>query len=128
MRDNHSGLPEILHCYQVGNDCFAAVRVTVNDTTKTFEIGLGIESYNCLSKALSLRPFDKMAGVTYRYFHVPSARLDEESGKLYTQLRIEQNSNAKQFEVETTRELTSNLIWFFELKDFASTQHLKELI
>jgi len=106
---------------------FSAIRIVLNEIPKAFEIGVDRRSYDCLAKILSNRPFDSLPSARYRYFHVPSSRIDPESGSFFTQVRIEQGSNAKQCEVEATKDLISNLIWFFELKDFGEAKHLKEL-
>jgi hypothetical protein len=127
MRDNNKGLSEIIEVYSKKGCHFAIIKKEINNITKAFEIGISKKSYLCLLKILSIRPFDNIPGLRYRYFHVPSIRRNSIRDIYYTEIRIEQGKNGKQFEVECTKELISNLIWFFELKDFKLTKHLKEI-
>lgn len=40
-------------------------------------------------------------------------------------VRVEQGRNGKQVETEAPRDLVANLMWFFELKDWAQAEHLR---
>jgi hypothetical protein len=126
MRDNHLGLPELLTAHERGGHYFAEIAVTVNGETRSFEIGLTREAYHSFKAITSLRPFDTMPGLEYRYFFVPSIGRTPDSSMGTTHIRIEQGQNGQEVEVEAPVGLISNLMWFFELKDFSAASHLRE--
>ncbi len=127
MRDNHQGLPEILDAYERDGHYFGVVCVTIEEVSRTFEFGVVPKAYQALKRILNMRPFDKMPGLEYHYFFVPSVQQLDGQFHSLTQIRIEQEDLGKQFDVEASEELVSNLMWFFQMKSFDEASHLRVL-
>jgi hypothetical protein len=128
MRDNSKGLPEIIKVFSSSGNFFAYIKIIIDNIAKVFEIGLNSESFLYLNKMFSVRPFDNRPGIIYKYYFVPSIRHNAKDNKYFSHIFIEQGNNKKQFEIELNKEIISNLKWFFELKDFNGTSHLKEIL
>jgi hypothetical protein len=126
MRDNHDRLPEILQAFERDAAFFATVAVTITGNTRQFEIGLQEDAYRAVKRVLDSRPFDRLPGTAYRYFFVPTVGRTER-GIANADFRIEQGASARQFSFEIPVSLAANLMWFFELKDFAPTSHLRSV-
>jgi len=126
MRDNHDRLPEILEAYERDGAFFATVAVTISGDTRQFEIGLQEDAYSAVKRVLDSRPFDRLPGTAYRYFFVPKVGRTER-GTANADFRIEQGPSGRQFSFEIPVSLAANLMWFFELKDFAPTSHLRSV-
>ena len=127
MRDNHEGLPEIIKAYERDGYYFGEVSLTIAGSTKNFEFGLDLESYKAIIRILSLRPFDQMPSVEYKYFFSPTGRWSKDRKKTYCYIRIEQERQGKGFEVEVPKSLFANLKWFFQVKDFKELAYLREI-
>lgn len=125
MRDSHDQLPEIVSVSQRDRDFFATIGVAILNQTRQFEIGITPDCYLSMVRILQERPFDKLPGVAYRYFFVPSIRRLSKRDKVEADFRIEQGKVARQFQFEIPKALAANLMWFFELKDFALASHLR---
>lgn len=123
MRDNHEGLPEILDALQHGEQYFGLVELERTGEQKRFRFGLSRVGYSTLKRVLQLRPFDQMPGVRCRYFFVPSVRRLE-GERVMMSVRVEQGRDGKQVEVEASRDVVANLMWFLELKDWSKAEHL----
>ena len=126
MRDNHDRLPEILQAFERDGAFFATVAVTIASDTRQFEIGLQEDAYRAVKRVLDSRPFDQLPGTAYRYFFVPTVGRTER-GTANVDFRIEQGASARQFSFEIPVSLAANLMWFFELKDFSPTSHLRSV-
>jgi hypothetical protein len=124
MRDNHEGLPELIGACERDGAFFAVVAVTLAGETRQFEIGLQEDAYRAVKRVLGSRPFDQLPGVPYRYFFVPSTARTER-GTAEVDFRIEQGAIGRQFSFEIPLSLAENLMWFFHLKEFGPTSHLR---
>jgi hypothetical protein len=130
MRDNHEKLPELIAAYEREGQFFGIVRVTLGADSKLLEFGIDRGGFAAFKQMLDLRPFDSMPGLPYRYFFVPSVRAKlSETDKQTRQItvRVELRRESKEIEVTAPINLIQNLMWFFQLKDFAETKALKEL-
>ena len=129
MRNNHNRLPEILDAYERNEHYFCSVAITIEAETKVFEFGIDRNAYRAIKRIFNLRPFERFPGVSYRYFFSPTVRQQfTEIRKFYCNVRVEQGEKGKEFEVEAPKSLISNLLWFFEIKEFKEAAHLKEII
>jgi len=72
-----------------------------------------------------MRPFDKMPGVAYHYFFVPTFTRISERRTVEVEFRIELGRDAKHFPVEVPEALAANLEWFRTLPDFSAASHLR---
>ncbi|SRR6266404_3661078 len=127
MRDTHEKLPELIRVFERDGGFFAIIGVTISDSTGQFEIGLSPDAYHAAKHILQKRPFDKLPGVAYRYFFVPTIRRLPDRERVEADFRIEQGRDASQFRFEIPEALASNLMWLFELKDFVSASHLRRI-
>lgn len=128
MRDNHKGLPEIIDAYERGEHYFCSVSITLVTETKVFEFGIDREAYKAVKQILSLRPFEQLSGIKYRYFFSPKVRRQlTDLSKTYCTIRVEQDKKGKEFVVEAPEVLIANLMWFVRVKDFKELAHLQEI-
>ncbi|MGB8352614.1 MAG: hypothetical protein WCD79_01870 [Chthoniobacteraceae bacterium] len=125
MRDNHQGLPEIIAVTERDGNYFGSVGATVGSETRAIEFGCTLDCYRALKRILQMRPFDKMPGVAYRYFFVPTSKRVAERRTVEVEFRIEQGKDAKRFPVEIPETLAANLEWFHALQDFSEASHLR---
>ena len=117
MRDNHSGMPEIIDVYERDGLYFGVVRVELSDESAAFEFSIDSLGYKAIKKVLQSKPFGEVPGVTHRYFYARSYSGELGiHGKLSMNLRIEAGCNAKTFDFEAPSSLLSNLVWFGELE------------
>ena len=123
MRDNHEGQPEILDAFQQDEHYFGLVQLERPGEQRSFRFGVSRNGYLALKRALQLRLFDQMPGVLCRYFFVPAARRLEGERVMMT-IRVEQGRDCKQFEIEASRDVVANLMWFYELDDWSKAEHL----
>jgi hypothetical protein len=123
MRDNHEGQPEILDAFQQDEHYFGLVQLERSGEQRTFRFGVSRDGYLALKRALQLRLFDQMPGVRCRYFFVPAVRRLEGERVMMT-VRVEQGRDGKQIEIEASRDVVANLMWFYELDDWSRAEHL----
>jgi hypothetical protein len=123
MRDNHEKLPEILDALQEGEHYFGLVQLEQTSEQRRFRFGVSRDGYLALKRALQLRVFDQMPGSHYRYFFVPTVRRLEGERVMMT-VRVEQGRDGKQVEIEASRDIVANLMWFYELDDWSKAEHL----
>jgi hypothetical protein len=126
MRDNHNGLPELIDTHERDGAFFATIAVTLSDETRQFEIGLQEDAYRAAKHVFASRPFDRLPGIPYRYFFVPSFGRTEH-GTVRVYFRIEQGTSVRQFPFEIPLSLAASLKWFLELKDFSPASHLRSV-
>jgi len=122
MRDNHSQLPEIVETVAEGSQLFGIVRMNRDDKNGDFRIGLHQDEYRAWNKVLQTYPFDPLNRNPCRYFFSPCA--SRRDGKTFGKIRIEQDSDGREFEMELPQRMIANLMWFFELADLADAFHL----
>jgi len=130
MRDNHEKLPELIAAYERKGQFFGVVRITLGADSKFLEFGIDRDGFAAFKRMLDLRPFDSMSGLPYRHFFVPSVRAELSETDKHTRqisVRVELRRESKNVEVTAPISLIQNLMWFFQLKDFAKTKTLKEL-
>jgi hypothetical protein len=128
LRDSHQGYPEILATYERDGLYFGVVRVTLADDSATFEFGVDHQGHGALKRILQTRPFDEMAGVVYRYFFTGRYSRKTMSPELVTiGVRIEEGTNAKNFDFDGPVSLVQNLRWFQSLSDFKEAAALKRI-
>ena len=123
MRDNHEGQPEILDAFQRDEHYFGLVQLERPGEQRTFRFGVSRDGYLALKRALQLRLFDQMPGVRCRYFFVPGVRRLE-GGRVMMTVRVEKGLDGKQVEIEASRDVVANLMWFCELDDWSKAEHL----
>lgn len=123
MRDNHEGLPEIIGAVEESGHFFGLIQLERGGEQRRFRFATSRDGYLALRRALQLQPFEQMAGVQYRYFFVPAVRRLEGERVMMT-VRVEQGRSGKQVEVEASRDVVANLMWFCELDDWSKAQQL----
>ena len=126
MRDTHEGMPEIIDAFERDGQYFGVIEIEVGGVSKQFQFGVASNGYRALRKILQLRPFDSMPGVKQRYFFAGGYGKSLDSPSYISNVRVEQNRDAKQLEVDLPKELLANLIWFGQIKDFSEAAHLLE--
>ena len=123
MRDTHEGMPELVAAYERSGLYFGSVRVTIGGESRVFEFGVPIEDYKALRSILQTCPFERLPGIQYHYFIVPSiGRNGEHHANI--EIRIEQGRNGRQVPFKVPLLLGRNLYWFAILKDFKDADHL----
>ncbi|MBN2755494.1 MAG: hypothetical protein JXR81_11635 [Candidatus Goldbacteria bacterium] len=127
MRDNSEGMPEIIKTYTENGNHFVVVGKTIDGINKSFAFWISEKAFVLINKVLSFYPFDKLLKDRYKYFFAGCIRKDSKKNTQYTDFRIEQGKNGKQFEFEVELQFLKNIIWFSELKDFEQVKHLKEI-
>ena len=126
MRDNHTGMPEIVDAFEAEEQYFGVVGVEIGDVSKTFRFGVSASGYRALKRVLQLRPLDLMPGIKQRYFFAGGFWSLEDSSDCGMHVRVEQGRDGKQVAEKAPRDLLANLRWFAELKDFSEAAHLPE--
>ena len=127
MRDNSDRLSEILKITEEGDHFFCVVRLKQGEQIQDFKFGLSLSSRNALMKVLQTRPFDDMPGLKHRYYFIPGgAKIDDETAR--ASFRIEAGHVGKNFDFILTKDLTANLIWFYELKDWNAAKYLMQSV
>jgi len=126
MRDNSEGMTEIIKTYRENGNHSVVVGKIINGINKLFAFWISEKAYVLINKVLSFYPFDKLLKDDYRFFFTIGIRKDSEKNTQFTNFRIEQGKNGKQFEFEIELQLLKNLIWFSKLEDFDQAKHLKE--
>jgi hypothetical protein len=127
MRDNHSGMPEIMDAFERSEHYFAAIKISLAETYKQFEFGVSREGYRALKKILQLRPFDSMPGVHRKFFFVAKYGKLPNGPNYRGYVRVEQGRDGKELEVNLPKDLLANLVWFSQIKDFGEALHLPEI-
>ncbi len=126
MRDNHTGMPELIEAFEKDEQYFAVVRIEIDGDFKKFKFGILRQGYLALKRVFELRPFDMMAGLKYRYFYARSQK-HPESGEYSMTVRVEYNRDSKQVEkIKIPQELHANLLWFDRLTSFDSALYLEQ--
>lgn len=122
MRDNHCQLPELIKTDAEGSQYFGIVRMEREKQSGDYRIGLHQDEYRAWNKVLHTRPFDPLNQNPCRYFFSPcTSRRD---GKAFGKIRIEQDKDGREFEMELPERMIANLMWFFQLADLADASHL----
>ena len=119
MRDSHKGMPELMEAYERNGHFFGIVRIEIGETAHAVEFGLTPSGFRAMKAILSLRPFDRMPGLSYRYFFAGKY------GKGVVAIRVELGKVSKQLDVNTPQELVANLLWFASVDDPAELVHLR---
>ena len=119
-------LPEITDAYIREDLYFAAVRLQRVRADRVFELGISRASHSALRRVFQARPFDRMPGMSQRYFFVPNySRNDEDLDRCSGTIRIEQGSDAKDMVFELPMQLIANLLWFYEMETLKPASHLR---
>jgi hypothetical protein len=128
VRDNSTGMPEIIDAYERDNQQFGAIRVDIADESVTLEFGIEDAGYEPLERILQSRPFAETPGVQHRYFFAGSAsKTGIGSDRCRFKVRIEGGRGAKGFDFEGPISLAANLIWFANLKTLEDASALRRL-
>lgn len=123
MRQWNRPLPEIVDAYERDDHLFGCVRLERAGEQRCFQFGVDRSAYVVLRKVLQIRPFDQMPGLRHRYFFLPGVqRLDDERANIF--IRVARGREDKQVTTEAPIGLIANLMWFFELEDWAAVEHL----
>lgn len=119
MRDSHKGMPELMDAYERDGQYFGAIRLELEETGHAVEFGLTSGGYRAVKAILSLRPFDRMPGLHYRYFYTGAIR------KGIAVIRVELGGVSKQLDVKVPQDLVANLLWFKSVEDPEDLAHLE---
>jgi hypothetical protein len=124
MRDNHTGMPELLEVFEKSAHYFARIEIVRGDQTKRFQFGVSRVGYLALKRTLQERPFDRMPGLKYRYFYISSQRpyLADEYVMF---VRVELGRDATKVEITIPKDLHSNLLWFSRLLSLDDAAYLE---
>ena len=132
MRDNHEGMPEIVHAFKDNEQYFGVFAIEINGTKRKFRFGASYKGYLTLKKILQLRPFEIMPGLKHQYFFAGgSFRLvnieTRQLGDCQITIRVEQGKQGKEITMSSQKELMQHLNWAKQLKDFGEAAHLPEI-
>lgn len=127
MRDNHDRMPEMIEAVEENGLFFGIIQLERDNQLRRFRIGLSHASYLALKNVLALRPFSTMPGVPYRYFFVP-VWLKTRDGKRVMVVRVEQERDSKQMDIEVTQELSAVLTWFQQLQEWDEAEHVRQAL
>lgn len=111
----------MIDAYEREGRFFGIARLDLEAKSPTVEFGLTLGGYRALKRILSLRPFDRMLGLKYRYFVAGSF------GKGVAGIRVELGMAAKNLDVKVPQELASNLLWFARVDNPKALTHLTEV-
>ena len=127
MRDNHDRMPEMIMAFEENGLFFGVIQLERDNESRRFQSILSHASYLALKSILALRPFSTMPGVPYRYFFVP-VWLKMREGKRVMVVRVEQERDSRQMDVEVTQELSAVLTWFQQLKEWDEAEHVRQAV
>ena len=127
MRDTHAGMPEFFEAFQEQEEYFGILGLSIDGNTRVFQFGVTRKGYLTLKRILQTRPFNQMPGLIHQYFLVGSSHSLDELEEHFIHVRVEQGRDAKNIKFQAPEELTANLQWFKEIKDFDEARHLLEI-
>jgi len=122
MRHNHNQLPELVTTVTEGSQFFGIIRLERDNQRAEFRIGLLADEFRAWKKVLQTRPFDPLNRNPCRYYFAPCASRRE--GKTFGKIRIEQDRDGREFEIELPEHMIANLMWFLQLDDLTTASHL----
>ncbi|MDA0206208.1 MAG: hypothetical protein O3A53_06390 [Acidobacteria bacterium] len=114
-------MPELIDAYERQGHFYGTVQLRLNAVAPLVEFGLTPGSYRAMKKILSLRPFDAIPGLSYRFFFAGAARKD------LIRIRVELDRKSKQLEAAVPPELSANLEWLISVDDPKALSHLRHL-
>lgn len=109
---------ELLEVSKENNIYSSLILHKIND--EIFRLRFGIEKidYGLLKRILEFRPFENTGVAPYKYYFALSLRKDMENESLgFTDIRVEQLENHKQFEFKLSRKYIANILWFNSLTE-----------
>ena len=124
MRFPPGKLPEIVDAYERDGLHFAAIRLGRAGDERVFELGISASSHAALRRIFQFRPFDRMPGISHRYFFVPSYGKGDDPERCPGTVRIEQGKEGRDFKFEMPKTLIANLLWFYEMETLEPAKHL----
>ena len=122
MRDTNEGMVELLDALRENNSYGCKASITLNTEEIMVKFGTNEQGWILLKKLLSFQPFENVSSGKYRYYFTSSYRQKGED--VLAGIRVEQGQRHKNFELELTKELNANLLWFFLKKDKTEVAHL----
>jgi hypothetical protein len=126
MPDSHKGLPEIITAFERGGRYLGVVSISIAGVKKKYEFEIDEASYLAIKRLTNLKPYGRKRGLKYHYYYAPGLERTDEASRTYCQMRIERESQGKEFEIEAPESLIANLRQFLQIKDWKAISHLKE--
>lgn len=119
MRDDSTeGMVELTGAKKVAPAVFACEAIIkVADETLPVRFSVDEQAYMLLKKMLSFQPFEPGSYGRYRYYFTGSYQKEDQHGKAYMDVRVEQNGRHKSFAQQTTQPITANLLWLQRLEN-----------
>ncbi len=119
MRLNIEQLIELLEVISEDSRYFCVLKVPKDDELRIFKIAISEKSYSALKKIFYERPFDKTAGLKYRYFWTGA------HSQKHIQICIVQGDRDKNFDFDVPQDLIQNLYWFQINENLGKANHLE---
>lgn len=123
MRGNSEGMPELVEAIAESDTFFGIVRCRDEAGVRTYRIGLRENEFKGWRKVLTTRPYDPLNVNPRRYFFAGAGRRGDR--KCYGRIRIEQDSEGREFEIDLPENMVANLVWFQQMKDPSEAEHLR---
>ena len=123
MRDNSKGMPQLVEAISEAEGYFGIIRCGDDAEQQTYRIGLQENEFKGWRKVLTTRPFDSLNVQPCRYFFAGAGR--HANRKTYGRIRIEQDSEGREFEIDLPENMVANLVWFLQLGDPREAEHLR---
>ena len=116
-------MPELIQAESKPNGFFGIVRCQDDADDRSFRIGLSENAYKGWRKVLTTRPFDPLNCNRRRYFFSGAGR--HSNRKTYARIRIEQDQDGKEFNIDLPEDMVANLVWFLQMRDYTEAEHLR---
>jgi hypothetical protein len=108
-------MPEILDAYERDGKFFGVVCIDIKGAMRAFEFGVDLSGYKALRRVLQAWPYEARNVAPYHYFLFGEFSKDPSHGKFSFTVRIEQESEARNFSFVGPETFVTNLKWFYDL-------------